>query len=116
MVLKRGRGGLDQELFRLHAELCKTLGNPTRLRIIEALREGEKTVTELTEIVGAKQANVSQHLAILRQNAVVADRRQGLNVYYGVANPKMVQACNLIREVLLERLTEEANLVKEMSR
>ncbi len=105
---------MDKKIFEMHAEICKVFTNPKRLEIISLLREGEKTVNELTELAGVPQANVSQHLTVLRQNNVVTTRRNGPNIYYKIANPKILQACDLMKEVLLEQLKENEKLVKKM--
>ncbi len=105
---------MDKKIFEMHAEICKVFTNPKRLEIISLLRDGEKTVNELTELAGVPQANVSQHLTVLRQNNVVITRRNGANIYYKIANPKILQACDLMREVLLEQLKENEKLVKRM--
>ncbi len=105
---------MDKKIFEMHAEICKVFTNPKRLEIINLLRDGEKTVNELTELAGVPQANVSQHLTVLRQNNVVTTRRNGANIYYKIANPKILQACDLMREVLLEQLKENEKLVKRM--
>ncbi len=102
----------EQQFYKLHAELCKTLANPTRLQILNLLRDGEKSVTEIIEQTGIRQATISQHLALLRQRAVVAVRKEGLNSFYRVANPKMITACDLIREVLFDRIAEMDQLAK----
>ena len=98
------------ELFVLHAEICKTLANPKRLEILNALRYGEVSVAQLVRILGLPKANVSQHLALLRSRGVVKARREGLNVYYRVANPKIIRACNLMREVLTEHLDQSVRI------
>jgi DNA-binding transcriptional ArsR family regulator len=105
---------MDRKIFEMHAEVCKVFTNPKRLEIISLLRDGEKTVNELTELAGVPQANVSQHLTVLRQNNVVTTRRNGANIYYKIANPKILQACDLMREVLLEKLSENEKLAKRM--
>ncbi len=105
---------MDKKIFEMHAEICKVFTNPKRLEIISLLREGEKTVNELTELAGVPQANVSQHLTVLRQNNVVTTRRNGANIYYKIANPKILQACDLMREVLLEKLSENEKLARRM--
>ena len=105
---------MDKKIFEMHAEICKVFTNPKRLEIISLLRDGEKTVNELTELAGVPQANVSQHLTVLRQNNVVTTRRDGANIYYKIANPKILQACDLMREVLLEKLSENKKLAKRM--
>lgn len=103
----------DSTLFQLHAEICKTLSNSTRLMILNFLRDGEKSVSELARLVGARQANISQHLAVLRQRGIVTTRKQGANIYYGVANPKIIRACDMIREVLLEQLARAKELTQK---
>jgi len=105
---------MDKKIFEMHAEICKVFTNPKRLEIISLLRDGEKTVNELTELAGVPQANVSQHLTVLRQNNVVTTRRNGANIHYKIANPKILEACDLMREVLLEKLSENKKLAKRM--
>src|SRR5918997_3733626 len=103
----------QERLFELHAEVCKTLSNPVRLRIINELQGGEITVGPLAKKLGVRQAHVSQHLAVLRQRGVVKTRRDGPNIYYGISNPKIIKACSLIREVLLEQLEKDQSIVAE---
>lgn len=102
-----------KQIFNMHAEVCKTLANPKRLEIIYALKEGELSVGELVKRLGIPKANVSQHLSVLRQRRVVTARREGVNIYYRISNPKIVQACALMREVLTEQLMEEGRVVKK---
>lgn len=105
---------MDKRIFEMHAEICKIFTNPKRLEIITLLRDGEKTVSELAELAGLNQANISQHLTVLRQNNVVATRREGANIYYKIANPKILQASDLMREVLLEKLVDSEKIAKEL--
>ncbi|MBI3592459.1 MAG: helix-turn-helix transcriptional regulator, partial [Nitrospirae bacterium] len=71
---------------------------------------GEKTVTELVEILGIPKANVSQHLAVMRLKGILRSRRDGVNIYYSIANSKVVQACGLMREVLTELFAERSKI------
>ena len=103
---------MEEKMFQMHAEVCKSMANPTRLKIMNLLREGEKSVEELKKRLGLPKANLSQHLSILRQRRIVSTRRAGLNIYYKVANPKMIKACDILREVLLEQLQEGEKLAK----
>lgn len=80
------------------------------------LRNGEKTVSELMNLAGISQTNLSQHLAILRQRGVVTTRKEGTCIYYKTTNPKIIQACDLMRSVLLERLSEGEKIVKIMKK
>jgi len=104
---------MPPDLFDLHANICKTLASPARLRIIDALREGELSVGEIGEVIGARKANVSQHLAVMRQRGIIEGRRCGTNVYYRLANPKVIQACELMREVLVEQMEATTSLLAE---
>lgn len=103
-----------KQVFNMHAEICKTLANPKRLEIIYALKDGELSVSELVKRLGIPKANVSQHLAVLRQRKVVTSRREGVNIYYCISNPKIVKACGLMREVLMEQLMEGGRLLKKV--
>jgi len=104
---------VDPTVFQLHAEICKTLSNSTRLMILNSLRDGEKSVSDLAELIGVRQANISQHLAILRQRGIVTTRKQGANIYYSVANPKIINASDIIREVLMEQLAQRKELARK---
>ncbi len=103
---------LDDRIFHLHAEICKSMANPTRLKILALLQGGEKSVDELARGLGLATSNVSQHLAVLRHRRIVASRREGLNVFYRCGNPKMLKACELLRQVLMEQLAEGHELMK----
>ena len=92
------------ELFKLKAEICKTFSDPNRLVIINELRHGEKHVGELAEILKLPQAVVSRHLALLRGKGIVNTRRSGTNVYYSLVDLKIIEACDLVHEVLLNNL------------
>jgi len=106
----------NKTLFELQSEVCKTLASAKRLEIISALKEGEKTVGELVEILGVPKANVSQHLAVMRNKGILNSRRDGVNIYYSIANPKVIQACMLMREVLTEQMQEKSKLIDIVSR
>jgi len=105
-----------KELFALHAEICKTLASPKRLEILNALEDGEVSVGELVRRLRLRKANVSQHLAVLRSRGVVSARREGLSVFYRVANPKIIRACSLMREVLAEHLERGVRLTQKWDR
>ena len=93
-----------KELYKIHAELCKVFSNPTRLEILNLLRDKELSVTELIEKTKLSQANISQHLSIMKSKGIVISDRKGKNIYYRLINPKIIKAFDIIREVLSERL------------
>ena len=102
----------SRRLYELHASICQTLSNPKRLEVIDSLRDGELAVTGLAEATNISQANLSQHLALMREKGIVIARRGGSNVYYRLSNPKITQACDLMRQVLLEHLKAGAELAE----
>jgi len=104
------------QLFKLQAEICKTLADSKRLMILHELREGERSVGQLVSTLGLPQANVSQHLAILRDRGIVATRREGTTIYYSVAYPKIGEACDLVQGVLEEQLANNQALAASLSR
>ncbi|RJQ42102.1 MAG: ArsR family transcriptional regulator [Nitrospiraceae bacterium] len=106
---------MNKKLYEIHAEICKTLGNAKRIEILNALNSKELTVGELAGTLGISAANVSQHLAVMRQKGILTARREGSNIYYRVSNSKVIKACSLMREVLLERLAEGQEMAKKFT-
>lgn len=105
---------MEKEIYELHASVCQTLSNPKRLEILNTLRDKEMSVGELKNKTGLAKANLSQHLAILRQKKILIHRRDGVNIYYRIAHPKVIKACDLMREVLYEQLAEDEKLAKRL--
>lgn len=101
-------------LFQLQADICQTLSDPKRLMLLHELREGEKSVGQLVSNLGLPQANVSRHLAILRERGIVLTRRQGTTIYYRLASPKIAEACNLVRDVLESQLVRSQTLARSI--
>jgi len=87
------------ELYALHASFCQALSDPKRLLIVSALRDGEKSVGQLCQLVGARQSNISQHLALMRHLGLVETRRGEGNVLYRLADPRIAEAVELLRSV-----------------
>ncbi len=102
----------DMTIYEMQAEVSKTLSHPLRIAILHLLKSGEKTVNELVETLGASQSNISQHLAIMRQAQIVKTRKDGAKIYYRVSSPKISQACDIVREVLLEQLGQRQEIAK----
>jgi len=101
----------DKSIFEMQAEICKTLTNPKRIEILNTLGTEEKTVTELVARLGASKANVSQHLAVMRHKGILTTRREGVNIFYRVANPKVIAACTLMKEVLFEQASAKKKAI-----
>ncbi len=99
-----------EEFYQLHAHLCKALAHPTRLLIIDELRDGPRSVSELVELIGLRQSNLSQHLGMLRDQRLVIARREGQTVYYSLRDPRVTKAFDLLRQVLRSVLKEGERL------
>ncbi len=91
------------ELFELHADLLKALAHPRRLEIIHLLRDQALCVSEIYEMLDLPQANISQHLMVLRDAGVVVTARDGKQIIYKLANPRIIRASDLLREVLIDQ-------------
>jgi DNA-binding transcriptional ArsR family regulator len=78
------------------AERFRVLGEPTRLRLLDAMRLGERSVGDLVEVMGTGQANVSKHLRLLHAAGLAGRRREGTTVYYHLADPSVFQLCDLV--------------------
>ncbi len=94
----------------MQADICKTLSDPKRLMLVHELREGELSVGQLGTRLELPQANVSQHLAILRKRGIVSTRREGTTVFYSLASCKIGEACDMVRSVLSEQLSGKQTL------
>src|ERR1035437_4235640 len=94
--------GMD-EVYRLQADVLKTLANPRRLEIVHLLAEGPREVGRLAEEMGISQPNVSQHLAVMRSAGVVEAERVGREVRYRLSDPEIICACETMRGVLVRR-------------
>jgi ArsR family transcriptional regulator len=92
------------EVYRLQAEVLKTLANPRRLEIVHLLADGPREVGRLAEELGISQPNVSQHLAVMRSAGVVEAEREGREVRYRLSDPEIICACETMRGVLIRRL------------
>ena len=101
-------------LYKIHAEMCKVFSNPTRLEILNLLRDKELSVTELIKRTKLSQANISQHLSIMKSKGIVTSSRKGKNIYYRLTNPKIIKAFDIIREVLSERLEKNRSILAKV--
>ena len=101
-------------IYKLKAELCKTFSDPKRLFIIDALRDGERSVGDLARIMEIDQAIVSRHLGILRERGVVKTRRDGTSIYYSLSDPKICEACDIVHEILLNQVKKNGELAEKL--
>jgi len=100
--------------MKKHAELCRILGHPSRLMIMELLETKEESVSGIAESIGASISTTSQHLRLLRDNNVVVARREGQTIYYSLKHPELLVACRLIRKVLLEDMISSGEVAESV--
>jgi len=101
----------DERIHEMHAELCKMLSHPTRLKILKQLKNDKKTVKEIVEAVETSQPTASQHLGELKKRGLVRAERDGNSMVYSITYPKILDACDIIREVLFEQLSKDQDLL-----
>ena len=116
MASRKTQSSKEDELYRCHADMCKVFSHPTRLQILNILRERELAVSDLADRLGVAIGNLSQHLNMMKQRRVLASRKDGNSVYYRLATPKMLKAFDLIREILIEQMQRESTLVRHFER
>ncbi len=90
---------LPQEAYNKNANIYKILANPKRLEVLNILKKGEAGVDELLKITKISKANLSQHLALLRHNGLVKTRRDGLNIFYKIVDPRIVEPCKILHQL-----------------
>ncbi len=94
---------MSQDIYKLKAQVAKALAHESRLIMLDALKDEDRCVCELTELVGADQSTVSKHLAILRNAGIVSDRREANKVFYHLETPCVLQFFNCALEVVRSR-------------
>jgi ArsR family transcriptional regulator len=115
---KDNKQSQTKTIYDLQAEICSALASPVRLQILDLVSESEKTASELLEELEIPKANLSQHLAVLKDAGIIRSRKEGLFQYMSLSIPKIKDACALVRSVLLEKIAIEekhnAELIKEL--
>ena len=105
---------LAQEVSQLEADLCFALADPTRILILYALNEQPHNVTEITIALNITQPTTSHHLKILRERGLVHTERQGATITYHLTDRRLIEALDLLRSVLRDRLARRASLIEEI--
>ena len=101
-------------IYQVKAEFFKTLGHPARIRVLEVLRDGERTVSDLVPEVGIEASHLSQQLAVLRRANLVQARKEGTSVLYSVGNPMIFDLLDVARRILTSSLDETRALLTEL--
>jgi ArsR family transcriptional regulator len=105
---------LKEEVMQLEADFCAALSDPTRIFILYALNDRSQNVTELTTELGIPQPTTSRHLKVLRERGLVYTERQGTVITYHLADRRVIDALDLLRSAMRDRLNQRANLVNEL--
>ena len=101
-----------REIHELHAEICQALSDPTRIFILYELREAPRNVRELGEALDLPQSTISRHLKVLRDRHLALAERNGTNIYYSLADIRVVEALDLLRAVLAQAIEERQALME----
>lgn len=104
---------MEDQIYIYHAEMCKVFSHPKRLELINLLRDKEMSVSELSQRLGLTPANLSQHLAMMKERHILLSRKEGNVVYYRIANPKLLQAFDILRDILFEQIRHDAVLIHD---
>jgi DNA-binding transcriptional ArsR family regulator len=105
----------QQPIYAIKAGFFRVLGHPARVRILELLRDGEKSVGELQAALELDSSGTSQHLAALRQHGIVENRKVGTTVRYSVRDPLVFEMLEVARQIILSGLAETTALLEELS-
>jgi ArsR family transcriptional regulator len=108
------RISMPQQLANFKAEFFKALAHPIRIRILDCLRDGEKAVNELSEVLQIEPANVSQQLAILRVRNIVIGRKAGSNVYYSVSDTTLFRLLDVAKDIFNNHLVGVREMLQQM--
>ena len=101
-----------EKIFEIQAGLCRAMGSSLRMEIVHLLRNGALNVSDIASATLQNRTTVSRNLTILRNAGVVMTHREGNSILYEIANPKLVSVCDLMRQVLLEQISEQLKLTE----
>jgi len=107
---------MQEALRQFKAEFFQALAHPTRIAIVEQLRDGELSAGALIERLGLEQANASQHLAVLRAKNILLSRKAGNQVFYSVRNPLIIEVLDVMRRYFHEHMSEAVATLKALDK
>ncbi len=106
---------VPEEYIERVARIFKAFGHPLRLKIVRILREGQKNVKELTEILGYSQANISKHLKVLEENNVLERENRGTSSYYRIAGEDVIEICSSACDYIQKVIEEESRYFDQVN-
>ena len=104
---------VDLEIFKIHAGFCSAFSHERRLQILWTLEHNECSVGELAKKIGISPTNVSQHLRVMKERGALIERKEGKQVFYRIANSKIIEGYKLIREGIVEILDSRSKLASK---
>lgn len=107
-------GKINQKILEGQASILKALGQPTRLQILELLRDGERCVCEIFPAIHQEQANVSKHLSILKQAGILESRKDGLRILYRIKRPEVLNLLSGVSKLLKAQVSEQHRLMTQL--
>lgn len=106
---------MGDALRRFKSEIFQALAHPTRIAMVEVLRDGELSAGKLIERLGLEQANASQHLAILRARHVLVNRKAGNQVFYSIRDPALIEVLDILRRYFYSQLSSTVSMLEEVA-
>ncbi|MBK7805069.1 MAG: helix-turn-helix transcriptional regulator [Saprospiraceae bacterium] len=104
----------ERRFFELHADVCKALGHPLRIEVIDAAKKKNFALPTFLKITGGLKSNLSQHLSLMTKKGILKSRRDGQSTYFSLSSNKVAQACRLMREVLIDNLKKNQKLIEKL--
>jgi ArsR family transcriptional regulator, virulence genes transcriptional regulator len=93
-----------KKIFEMQCDICKALGHPLRLAIVDRLHSGETSAADLIDVLELSKANLSKHMSLLAHGGIVESRREGRQLFYRLTDPEIHKACAIMRSILYRRL------------
>jgi len=105
---------MEERVLELKAEILKALAQPTRMKILECLRDGEKCICEIVPAIKGEQSNISRHISLMQKTHLVSTRKEGVRVMVKVNDPKVFEILNSIGLLLKKQIMETGKLVQQL--
>ncbi len=102
---------MEEKVLELKAEILKTLAQPTRLKILELLRNGERCICEIVPAINGEQSNISRHISLMQKNHIITTRKDGVRVMVKVTDPEIFNILDRVNKILKDQLKEQEELL-----
>ncbi len=105
---------MDEKILEMKAEILKILAQPTRLKILETLRNGEKCICEIVPAINGEQSNVSRHISLMEKAHLVTTRKEGVRVMVKVKSPEIFEILDMVRTILRKQMKEQERILSRI--